>query len=124
MYVLLQCMAHEQPIVFFSNIGTAVYIDAEGVRMCYTEDVTAVEDFPDVDRSISGVRTWSVIDSDAFPENITCPSLFFVLCSSPPEAVHHHLEEDLDVKEWVMNPWTEEELLILYVQSCCRIFLM
>ena len=118
MYVLLQCMAHEQPIVFFSNIGTAVYIDAEGVRMCYTEDVTAVEDFPDVDRSISGVRTWSVIDSDAFPENIACPSLFFVLCSSPPEAIHHHLKQGLDVKEWVMNPWTEEELLMLYVQSC------
>ena len=74
-----------------------------------------IDFFFDVDNITPEMRIWSLIDSDATPENIFCSSLFFVMCASPSPLTYRRLVHGRWARKWIMNPWTHEELSVLCV---------
>ncbi|RPD60231.1 hypothetical protein L226DRAFT_563304 [Lentinus tigrinus ALCF2SS1-7] len=117
-YVLIQCLANQQAVVFFTSRGSAFFFDEFGVRICSTAQVNAPRTFSEPHFGAPETRIWSPIDAapqeNPVPSNIMSHFLFFVLFTPPDD---RYLQDGYRVRKWIMSPWTDEELLMLLSTS-------
>ncbi|RPD70001.1 hypothetical protein L226DRAFT_259703 [Lentinus tigrinus ALCF2SS1-7] len=116
-YALLQRMADEQPVVFFTRRGWAVYVDDSGIRRTSISSIDAPVDFPLVSYAPPASRIWALIDAPVakgpIPDAIIASSMFYVLCASPERSTYTHLLKQ-SAREFYMDPWTDQELFAMF----------
>ncbi|RPD81337.1 hypothetical protein L226DRAFT_529742 [Lentinus tigrinus ALCF2SS1-7] len=118
-YVLLQCLAKEKPVLFTTKEGDTFWFDQNGVQTCLASSMPRWR--PDISSSSTGRQIWSLVDPGdhkvPIPRRFTSHRfIFYVLFTSPDQSRYKHLTNE-SAREWFMSPWTDHELNVLFTTT-------
>ncbi|KAK2464554.1 hypothetical protein APHAL10511_003412 [Amanita phalloides] len=113
-YALLRCMMEGRMTLFTTSDGLCYLFDETGIRV-KKEAQFNFTDLPESNYLVPTSRTWSIFDTPKHPdESLLAHGKLFVLVTCPPKrAMYKEWMKQARAVQWVMNPWSEEELCLL-----------
>ncbi|KAI1785718.1 hypothetical protein LXA43DRAFT_899232 [Ganoderma leucocontextum] len=121
LFLLMQCLSHEETVLFTSSSGHTYLFDEHGIAKTREPKFDSCTHVPEAVPGPSQ-RLWSLVDCSAAKEPIPTSltggtrQLFFVAAARPDVSRCGELRGRFNVREWWIPHWTEAELRTLYVR--------